>query len=685
MKNPTLHIISVIAVSLILTACGGGSSSGTGSSSTLSGTAATGASLSGAIVNVYDSRGSLVATAITDTDGKYDVDVGSQYIAPFTIEVYGNSADGATKLYSLAPSTGTANINQVTNAIAVSMSSDGNPASLISGTSVTRDAINNADSAYSAALVNLKDAIGVTGSFISGTFNSAYDKLLDNLQVDVRPGAGIVMTTSTGMQSSSSDLAAGAAVSVAYTSAVFPSNSLPSANNASDLPAMNSNKLLSIADLEYLRNKLETCFAIPSGQRGTPSAPAAQCAGLDSPNNDYLHAGNYWLDNSSGCTSVNAYCLGLLGSMLAQSTYDRLKFGQPVIIRPLDSNGDAWIVKFPIEFSDGTLDTFGDVVGSGYSVIKKYSSSSTGSSDPGWRFYGDQRVVNSYIEANAQRIYNVFTGGTRYDSGLNIHINGGRLRAKSGAHVTKVTVTDLSSTNPILPPLGVTLYNKGTGSGGSWSNSCGGFVPLSQSSTPGICSGVLRLAYKQTGSYGYTNLSDSLIASWPGSRGAATIDGNAGYLTDAQINAILPGQPFNFEIEFSDSTTLNFVNRIQTSPINTAGIDKVSYPIFAAETINAMKTYTGATSFSINWEPIIGSRPFSSAIYWSLGSYSSAVGLKGDNVSSRSATITCSGTGANGCANSANWTSAGSPSKGIAQIRSRQGNGFNIYSQIRQY
>lgn len=686
MKKPTLHIIFFIAISAMLSACGGGSSSS--NSSTLSGTAATGASLSGATVNVYDSRGSLVATAITDANGKYDVSVGSQYVAPFTIEVYGNSGDGATKLYSLAPSTGTANINQVTNAIAASMSSDGNPASLISGTSVTSAAINNADSAYSAALVNLKDAIGVSGSFISGTFNSAYDKLLDNLQIDVRPGTGIVMTTSTGMQSATSDLAAGATATAAYTSAVFPSTSLPSASNASSLPAMSANKLLSITDLEYLRNKLETCFAIPSSQRGTPSAPAAQCAGLDSPDNNYLHAGNYWLDTTSGqsCTSVSAYCLGLLGYMLSQSTYDNLKFGQPVIVRPLDTNGDEWMVKFPIEFSDGTSDSFGDAVGSGYAVIKKYTSRSTGSSDPGWRFYGDQRVVNSYIEANAQRIQNVFTGGTRYESGLNIHINGGRLRAKNGAHVTKVTVTDLSSSNPVLPLAGITLYKKGSGTGANWRNDCSGFVPLSQSSTPGVCSGVLRLASKQTGSYGVTNLSDSIIANWLGSRGTATIDGNSGYLTDAQIDTILPGQPFNFKIEFSDSTILNFVNRIQTSPVNTAGIDKVIYPIFAAETINAMKTYTGATSFNVNWEPIIGSRPFSSAIYWSSGSYSSGVSLKGDNITSKSVTIPCSGAGANGCANSANWSSAGSPpSKGIAQIRSRQGNGFNIYSQIRQY
>jgi hypothetical protein len=695
----------ILFSSLLLVACGGGggsSSTATATPTTLSGTAATGAPLENAAVSIFDSNGNLVGSTTTDENGRYSLEIGSQFTPPFTIQVQGTSGDGSTTLYSLAPSTGTANVNQITNAIAANLSTDGNPSSLAAGTSKTASDISAADSAYSAALTNIKNTVGITTSFITGTFNAAYDKLLDNVTVDVRKSTGITMITSTGMAPQSNDLLAESTVNTPYLAASFSTSSLPSAALANRLPAPVSNStLLSVPDLEFLRNKLQSCFAIPSVSRGTPANPASACAGLDSPQGDYLHAGFYWLDTSSGtgCTNANSFCRGLLGSMLSNADYDQLKFKVPQIIRPLDDSGTTWVVKFPIEFSDGSLASFGEAISSSYMVLKKYAANG---SDPGWRFYGDQRKINSYIEVNNQRIENVYTGGVRYETGLNIYVNANRLRAvtpQGAVHVRKVVVTDLGTASPVLPPNGITLYNKGqSGSDSRWNNQCGGFMSISQSSSPTFCNGVLRLSYTQTGSYGVTSPTDAFLSGWANSQGQSTIDGNSGYLSQDQISSIVPGRPFKFEITLNDGIrdveVINYVNRVHTSPYSASDNQALNYPLFSSVTVDAMKSYLGGNgAFNMAWDFVDSAnvnrlnpqpRPFSAAIYWDLSSFSTTVGLNQDKISQKSVSIVCTGSGANACGNEANW-GRGAGRGGLAQIRARTGDGVHIWSQIRQY
>jgi hypothetical protein len=678
-----LSYLCAFIISLLLISCGGGggsSSSTSATSSTLSGTAATGAPLVGATVNVYDAEGNFVGTTVVGADGQYSLTVGAQFKAPFTVEVQGVSGDGGIALYSLAPSVGTANVNQITNAIAASLSSNGDPSSLVAGTTNTASTIATADTAYSTALGNMRTALGVTGSIITGSFSAAYDKLLDNLTVDVRKNAGVVMTTSAGMQTAGNDLLENAVSTTPYTSAFIASATLPQASIAADLPALSAANMISVDDLEYLRSKLQACFAIPSTQRGTPSSPNSLCAGLDSPSGDYLHAGFYWLDTTSGCSS-GPFCNGLLGHMLSQATYDNLKFNIPQIIRPLDNSGSTWLVKFPIAFSDGSIASFGEAIGSSNIVVKKYTPSG---SDPGWRFYGDQRVVNSYIEANSQRIENVFTGDIRYETGFNIHINANLLRAVADrtVRVQKVTVTDLDA-NPVLPRDGITLYNRGSGTGSSWRNSCGGFLTVSRSPTPTGCNGVLRLAYSFTGSYGISGdtVNSAYVAFWPTTRGSRTINNVAGYLSDDQIKEIKPGRSFQFVIELSNGTSINYVNRVHATPQDTVDNVVLEYPLFKPETKTAMRDYLGGNrAFVIDWLQASDSRPFSSAIYWQLGSFSRSTALTQAQIDAKSVSIACTGAGADDCGNASNWGSSG-----LAQIRARKANGSQVFSQIRQY
>lgn len=690
----------LLMFSLALISCGGGgsSSSSTSSSSTsLSGTAATGAPLAGATITVFDANGATVGTTTTDSNGAYTLPVDTaKYKAPFTVQAQGTVGEGSTTIYSLASTAGTANVNQVTNAIAASLSSTGDPAALTSGTTKTATDISTADAAFSAALVNLTNALGVTGSFISGTFNDAYDKLLDNVTIDARSNSGISITTSAGMQSGSNDLVAGATATSAYTSSAVSSGALPSASNASNLPAFSSENMLGISDLEALRSKLQACFALPVSARGTVASPASACQGFDpqGTSDSYLHDGYYWLDTTANCqaNSTSSFCQGLFGYMLTQSTYDDLKFLKPQIIRPLDSGGTLWVVKFPIQFAaDNSLAAFGEAHGSSYMVVKKYPTLASGS-DAGWRFYGNQREVNSFIEANVQRIQNVFTGAVRYETGLNIYVNANSLRTRANVYPTKVVVTDASTANPVLPPdampasEGITLYNKGSLVSGKWQNACSGFMSISQSASPAGCNGVLRLAYGMTGSYGVSSASDSYLAFWPGTVGATTINGVSGFLSDAQINAIRPGQPFKFVITLSDNSTITYINRVHFTPQNTQDALTASYPMFTTTSIDSMKTYVGTgNAFAVSWLPIATSRPYSSAIYWQNGTYSRTVGLTQTEISANAVNVPCTGAGANACGNSANWGGSSPTARGFAQIRSRDGRGFQYFSQIRQY
>ncbi|CAM3802369.1 carboxypeptidase-like regulatory domain-containing protein [Polynucleobacter arcticus] len=688
---------TLLVLSMALISCGGGggsSSSTTSSNSSLSGTAATGAPLAGATITVFDASGATVGTTTADSNGVYTLPVDTaKYKAPFTVQAQGTVGEGSTTIYSLAPTAGTANVNQVTNAIAASLSSSGDPAALTSGTTKTAADVSSADAAFSAALANLADALGVTGSFVSGTFNAAYDKLLDNVTIDARSNGGITITTSAGMQGGSNDLVAGANATAAYTSSAINSGALPNASNASNLPAFSAANMLAISDLESLRSKLQTCFALSASARGTVASPASACQGFDpqGTSDSYLHDGYYWRDATSSCSanSVGVFCQGLFGYMLTQSTYDNLKFLKPQIIRPLDSTGTLWVVKFPIQFAaDNSLAAFGEAHGSSYMVVKKYPALASGG-DEGWRFYGNQREVNSFIEANVQRIQNVFTGGVRYETGLNIYVNANALRTRgysANVYPTKVVVSDASTVNPVLPSAGITLYNKGNLSNGQWQSACSGFMSISQSVSPAGCNAVLRLAYGMTGSYGVSSSSDSYLAFWPGTVGAASINGVPGFLSDAQINAIKPGQPFRFVITLSDNSTITYVNRVHFTPQNTQDALTASYPMFTTSSIDSMKTYVGTGgSFAVSWLPIATSRPYSSSIYWQNGTYVRTASLTQTEISANAVNVPCVGTGANACANSANWGGSSQSARGLAQIRSRDGRGFQYFSQIRQY
>ena len=652
----------------------------------LSGTAAVGERLAFATITVFDSKGSLVGTTTTDANGQYSIAVGSQFERPFVVKAEGSAGDASVTLYSVASSE-QVNVNQITNAISASLVTSGDLAELESGTSANADTIANAESAYTAVLGDSIANLSATASLISGTFDDKYDRLLDNISVTVKPTGEVTIATSAGMKGD--DLGVGASVSDPYAFLSVAPGSLPAGVS---LSALTESQTLASSDLEYLRKRIETCFSFNSASRGTVQSPISECQGLDSSSGGetFLHSGYYWLDTTSTCTnsttSINVFCRGMFGYMLTQAKFDGLQFGTPLPIRPL--NDTSWIAKFPVVYNQsndnsyGTQCKLGEVVSNVYMVVKKYPQLATGS-DPGWRFYGDQRTVGSFVEATTQRTILLSIDGNRYETGLSLWVNANALRYYGNGSQDMVYFKKIVVTGKGLPSAGITLFNKGTAgtnaSGrGTWTNSCGGNPILS--ATDGewttnsnvVCAAAIRLSSTGTPTANPAS-TPRFMAYW-----------GAQDLTDAQIAEIHPGEPYTFVITLSNGTVLNYVNRVHAQPLGTADLQRLNYPTFTAATIDALKTFTGQSStFTIAWDKIKTSKPYSAALYWNKAAFSASKGITNEELVATSVALPCTST--NGCTTAANWSDGlgGSVSnRGAALMRTRQLDGYLIFTNI---
>ncbi len=194
--NGVTKTLAASAVALLVAGCGGG---GGGSSLQLSGTAATGAALADAQVEVQCAQGEGSAT--TNATGGYTVNVGSGQL-PCLVQVKGTTAGGVeVTLHSIADEAGpggviTANVTPVTEMI-VAYLLGALPAEAFANFDagqITPAAVADAAKAIVSAL---KDAgVDLTGidplkdelvPAVNGTGGNAYDKLLDTLGETVTP------------------------------------------------------------------------------------------------------------------------------------------------------------------------------------------------------------------------------------------------------------------------------------------------------------------------------------------------------------------------------------------------------------------------------------------------------------------------------------------------------------------
>jgi len=756
-------VIGLLSIALI--SCGGGGSSNSGASTStgISGTAAVGAPILGAAVTVYDSTGAIVGTTTTSTtDGSYSISsIGGT--APYTVQVSGPVGDAVGIYYAVVGSTGTANVNQISNGIAASLSSTGNPADLVKSNASSASSITNTENAFLASLTNVLKALGFSGSPVTAGFSGALDGALDQIDIVLLPDGSYEMATSEGqaMPDLMDDFANGSSSpSVSSHKVVsYAKTAVPSASDANNLPAPSQSIVLTAALLEPLRQQLQTCFSATGSARASNSAAATAspawtisdaCKNLafdDGSGHAFKHDSYYWIDNlssnsttnKSGCSSAGSgWCLGLFGTMLLDSKYDKATFLKPYSIRSVGTN--LWHVKFPIVLNDGvTRVQFGDSVGTEYTVVKYDPATNK------YYFWGNQRDVQIKVEPAVTMAQYGSSNNYRVETGMNIYVNpyNSRTLAVNGhnpVYPVKAIVQPDNINTGMLPAGGVSLANKisatSTGSytlanSGVSSNKSKIFnvctfmnyedpTLISASYTAGTtgassCSGVIRMDYaefvksasgaltKTTGAYRPISTAiPTWISAWNQDKSLTTPTLGTSSLVSS--TTAKRGESYLFTITMSDGSVKKYHNRLPHDVLSTTAAASLNYPSFASGVASSFAAFTptGAnTAFSPTWNALQSSYIFATAIFWDRGEIDNTVGVaygatgtqSGIACNSNSTVIAGQNYAGNAvtnilaCSDPLMWKSNGAsaPDQGVLQLKSRTYDGLFIQSQIRQY
>jgi hypothetical protein len=313
---------------------------------TISGVAAMGAPLAGAAIKVYDRTGALVCEQTAAADGSYTCDLGVEPKAPFVLV----ATLGETELASAFASatTSTVNITPITNLIASTLSTNGDPRTLVAtlssgGAPFTAASLQSAVERIVAALKPLTDALGTAIDPITGTFSAdgtGYDKVLDAIQVTVRPNG-----TSSNIEITVKTLPAAedsAPVSISFQSDATAIPPLPATISLGDVSGTN----VQAAVAEFLA-RMTACYALPASQRVSDGTnvgsvvTADACKSLFSQDDParFLSGGNV-----VGPASSNAF-----GSLFRNgptgSTFDAGSFNFFRV------NGD-WVVSYRMKLPD---------------------------------------------------------------------------------------------------------------------------------------------------------------------------------------------------------------------------------------------------------------------------------------------------------------------------------------------
>ncbi len=692
-----IKLASLLFVSAILISCGGGggssSSSGT-SSSSVSGTAAVGAPILGGTVNIYDSTGTLVGTTTTSTtDGSYTVPSVSGK-APYTVEVIGNVGDSQGKYYAVVGSTGVANVNQISNGIAASLSSTGDPSALTAGHSQTAANISTKETGFVGALNTLLTALGVSGSPVTGSFSAALDSALDNINVVVLPDGSYEIASSEGqaMPDIMGSFNPDATQAASHKVQSYAKGTTPSSSEAAYIPAPSSSIAANAATLETLRSQLETCFSHAAASRGVATSSGvnpswgstihADCKNLaydDGAGSGFKHDSYYWIDGDSsnstsiksGCTNTNGYCLGFFGVMLTNSNYDKLTVLKPDRIRPVGTN--LWHVRFPVVYASGSRGSFGDMVGSTYNVVRYDTSTKK------FQFYGNQRDVQSTIQPAVSLIEKGATGKYRLETGLNIYVNPYNSRSLKNKNCTggaaacvvypiSARITPMTSSG-LLPTGGVMMGNKvntppsiTTGVGSSKNspfNVCtymnfedptlisANYSVAITGDPAAACSGVIRLNYGEytkdskgalvaaSGIYPPPRARPSWVSSW---NADGTYNGNDSRPLVTATTA-KRGEPYKFVITMSNGDVIKLVNRLPYSSLSPDQAANLPFPRLASGVDTSFASFAGSSNgFNLSWSQQDTALIFAAAIYWEQGDVDNTLNLA---PGATSATVPC--------------------------------------------
>ena len=651
MRRYFLFVVAACAAALLIGCGGGGGGDSPPAVQSLRGTVATGAPVANATITVVDSTGAVVGTGTADADGVYEVTVSVAAVPPLVIKASGIVGDSVQDLYSVTDTLGTANVSQVTTAVTATLSGSGDPASTFDNAgsmTLTSNEINTVDDAYSAAFSNFFiEAI----SFIKSTFDSSMDAALDNIKIQIKPSGTITLATTSSM--ASNDLVEGASSSAQLSTVIIKSGDKP-ASTAAD--TLTNTALLTIGDLESLRSKLESCFAIPLASRGNPTIPASACANenfvaSNDPNSadGFKHSGLFWnnpnwVDPSSG---VRPYWYGLFGYQLKKNVYDNAIFLKPRIIRALDSLTQTWIVQFPVQLESGILTTFGSYGGNNNLVVKKFTSL-VSINDNGYRFIGDRRDYMISAQVNIQKSGNIVKdiNGRRnfqIDTGLRFSI----LEASSTDSSKRIVLAQVTGKG--LPRDGVYLAHSSQDcastddqdslvsaflsevyyNGSQLDVATLSSVPLNDVNWPSVSTSKQCANYFRMSSTGNNIRGNGVVRSWGDDGLPDPAPVPAPHLTDTQIEAIGYSEPYNVKVWLSDGSTFNYLNRLLAPlPTLTSATDYHYYPDFTEETKERFEVFDGGDNFPVDLMQNTNIYQYQSNLFWNNGNIFESSSIK---------------------------------------------------------
>ena len=250
--RPKLTQTLTVTLLATLTACGGGGGSTTGASAIVKGVAATGWAIDKGSVTLACANGST-APVSTASDGSYSVDVSNMTLPCVARVDYTDSTGKPARLHSLVRTTGTVNINPVTDMVVASLSATG-AASDVQATEVktyTEDRIRTATQMVKTELTSKgvstaflpDDVIGSKMTAASGSGKGDdYDGVLDGIaaKTNIRT---IENELKTGHEAGSLSTSTGQAGNAAAGKALYEA-SCQSCHGARIADASNASKIL---------------------------------------------------------------------------------------------------------------------------------------------------------------------------------------------------------------------------------------------------------------------------------------------------------------------------------------------------------------------------------------------------------------------------------------------------------
>ena len=594
---------TVVSLLLVggLAACGGGGGGGSAigaADPTLIGVAASGAPIANGSLTVTCGDAST-KTGTTDANGVYSISLAG-CAAPYVVSVTGTIGDAQATLVSVqttAPAAGaslTVNITPLTNAIAATLASSGDPMDLITNftaekAGITDAAVKARKDALVAALADMLAAAGLNpASFdlISSSFSAdrtGMDKVLDNVKVQVTT-SGVNITNAGGVKVDDMGDKTGTTVAADLSAgSISFSKSTNFATPLTKLPATVDDN--SVGD--SIRDLLNACFAQPKATRGSLAATLSAACQAVPIASDYLN------DGRTGAQEFDRY--------FTDAKYDNARFNKPEIVRFYSSSAtdSRALIKFSLARADGVVESFTSV---------GEQSTATGGVK---KLRGNQRLFKVFVNGFVNKRVQIETRGstaksTYFSTGVNLYvgfIEGGAGGAASGLTTTGRKVGYVKVTGPGLPTAGVFLRPTLAG--------CDSYYAIATSATtnPTRCTSLFRMSSRAASATDSDNLNGLFNGSRP--------DFASAKVSDANLLAIQPFSAYTFQI-FNTSSVLiaTYIERLRSRPytMGTSAaaqdgeVDKVRWNSVSADTIAAIDP--------LSTTPFAGGNPSSLTVKW---------------------------------------------------------------------